>query len=841
MSQPSQVKSDDSVRQQLYRWFDSLGYHEFADGTFGEIRHSDSEGKHEYRYSEYGFLESRKGKSLTVLLLDLRHEEYPDGKVSGRFGDQCEFRALDVPAWLDHQATLQKNPSPYFDGDLESEYPYRGSLHGKGLNFIMARFADLRERPRLADWFFGRSEVVMDYGERKDLSYTQHVQDDITSGLVTQAKEQFDDLSTPRSKLLEAFNDIVARFPECPSRTDAKSYAAILTKMVAEESARKPLTNAEVTHLNSTEQAREWIWQLRDQNGHQMMEPGYTDIFASNGAWGESPADKLLKLGIAAVPSLIEALDNKELTRTVAGGWRRMDHRVLRICDAAVQILTKIANRSFTENPEGMSKGGDAEANLRRRLNAWWSDVQTRGEEAVLVAAVASGNWEKSGGVYRLVEIYPRSALAAIKLGVALAKDSYTRDMLVGSLGPLDTPAVRQFVRDQLANSPDGDTRFSAAKIVYKFDPRTATEAMIREFTIPPTNGLGRWGNSELVSFLTMTETTAALNALTRNFRKQSVSDRIEVIDSLGGFLPEKGRSAASIRESRKFARMAESVLANELTDREEEVGMLMNVGDLSFDDPRACDLAAYELSSAWPHKYHFTNFPSERARDRQCLRSLNAWRKGQGLPAMPNPPVPHVPELDARALRPLFDRLAAGKATPGEVARKGLGGLPALMRFERGLMGDRAARVRTARENLSNVVRVVKIERDSPRGKDLENYIRSLKGKPLTVEALVGVVDRMVKTRIGPTTGCRVVAKREDVTGFVLTLDLGFPMTPQGPTQTDYSARAGIVGQRGYAVSGGGSPGYIVDGSMTGGFKKALAAAPDAPVLIAVSVHRGD
>jgi hypothetical protein len=107
-----------------------------------------------------------------------------------------------------------------------------------------------------------------------------------------------------------------------------------------------PSPSAEqLAKLDRAEQIRELIFQLRDQHGEQMSWPGSCDVFKTLDEREDTPAHELVKMGYAAVPQLIGALDDRRISRSVT--CHRMhfySHEVLRVRDCAEQILSRITD-----------------------------------------------------------------------------------------------------------------------------------------------------------------------------------------------------------------------------------------------------------------------------------------------------------------------------------------------------------------------------------------------------------------------------------------------------------------------------------------------------------------
>src|SRR5262249_32673969 len=152
------------------------------------------------------------------------------------------------------------------------------------------------------------------------------------------------------------------------------------------------------------------IFHLREQNGRQWSQPGSCDIFLVVGAGGQmvgdSPAHQLVDIGYNAVPQLIEALEDKRLTRSV--GFHRdfyFSHHVLRVGDCSLAVLERIACRSFWEGKytnAAMIKDGE-EKETRKRVQAWWDEFQRKGEKRMLVEGTEAGDWNSIRQADRLV------------------------------------------------------------------------------------------------------------------------------------------------------------------------------------------------------------------------------------------------------------------------------------------------------------------------------------------------------------------------------------------------------------------------------------------------------
>lgn len=150
----------------------------------------------------------------------------------------------------------------------------------------------------------------------------------------------------------------------------------MLRQMIVEDNTHTKQAQS-FAEMTQEEQIAELIFQLRDQNGRQWGQPGTCDIF-SDPRGENSPAEQLVQIGYPAVPQLIEALEDPRFTRSV-GFWRDFvfSHHVLRVGDAALAILERIADRSFyqhTYTNAQMTKDEETAA-VKAAVEAWWQEV----------------------------------------------------------------------------------------------------------------------------------------------------------------------------------------------------------------------------------------------------------------------------------------------------------------------------------------------------------------------------------------------------------------------------------------------------------------------------------
>jgi hypothetical protein len=188
--------------------------------------------------------------------------------------------------------------------------------------------------------------------------------------------------SVTREALLAKLEAALKQFPASRSADDMKQMADRLRKMITADRAHAAASKP-IDATTPEEQAAELVFQLRDQTGQQNSQPGWCDIFeGDDGKETEaSPAARLVKLGHAAVPALIDALGSEDYSRSV-GFWRdfQFSHTVLTVGDCALQVLQRIANRQFFEPKTTSSymSRDDAVKATREAVEKWWAGEKKR-------------------------------------------------------------------------------------------------------------------------------------------------------------------------------------------------------------------------------------------------------------------------------------------------------------------------------------------------------------------------------------------------------------------------------------------------------------------------------
>jgi hypothetical protein len=172
-----------------------------------------------------------------------------------------------------------------------------------------------------------------------------------------------------RTGLQAEFARIARDFPASADAAHAAMLAATLRNMLAEDEAHQSVDYDLLMKMSRAEQAQEGIFELRDQQYF------YDYLFDPK---PPTAVEELERLGLAAVPALLEILGDSRLTRSVTHGWHdEFPGPMLTYGDCAADALSKIAGRDFRKyrGAGGSPKrgGGWCRKKARGRPACRWS------------------------------------------------------------------------------------------------------------------------------------------------------------------------------------------------------------------------------------------------------------------------------------------------------------------------------------------------------------------------------------------------------------------------------------------------------------------------------------
>jgi len=381
LSQTSPLTRDD---RDLFKWFDSLGYSPgLADKPLVAVETglwTGGTGTNLLPQRLLGFLLSEAGDEFVVHLTTATDARYVRRPASGRAG-AIGFTRLNLHATADVLARWAREPGSSAPPANMPRY-WRTQL----TLFMLARACAASGFDDLAHALVAAAEVA----ERIEGSpYTLKLE---LSGTIANQRVAMAFADFERGGTRVAFRDeirrLVLNFPQADfaktERSTGREMVRELDRMIGEDTshARRPAPAA----LQGRARIAELIYLLRDQHGPQRTMPGYPDfvcgwVLSDDGRRAceeqDSPVRQLINAGPAAVPQLIEALEDTRMTRAVQYYREGLPMQVLRVGDCALQILEAISGLHFTSvaAPLHTLTKNERKA-IRNNVMAWWAKVR---------------------------------------------------------------------------------------------------------------------------------------------------------------------------------------------------------------------------------------------------------------------------------------------------------------------------------------------------------------------------------------------------------------------------------------------------------------------------------
>ena len=641
-----------------FEWFGKLGFPEVKKLKFVRYSYgwsSDGTGRREEMWS-HGFLLEDRPEKLRVLTIELAPLEFPQGKRDAdanyryepadlRAFAEAELRPVDPKAGLFSRSSLVSGP--HFT-ERTHLFVLGWICSRAGLDDLAARLYATAQTSVGLGWQSARNTSK----DEKEWPFRHKLERDLGHFEMWQTIVAFGDLRVPRRELRARLRALPGRFPHCDHLVRAESLAKRLEQMIAEDDAHPPRSIEDIAGLPPDEQAKEWVFRLRDQNGVQMGQPGWVDIFMTPAMREDSPAHRLVKLGDAAVPLLMAALGDPRLTRSV--GYTRdffFSHEVVTVGDAALKIIERIAGREFyrSGNIQGsMTRDGETDP-VRVAVQDWWSKRQSKGARGELAETTARGDFSSARTGAKLFAEFPDDAATPILAGAAAAQRDEERCEFIRLVGKLKDDRAPEFLLREAREGPLIGPRAEAAWQLAKLGrlDGIASLAELWRRSAPSSKMQENLMREKLICVLAMTDSPEGIHALAEGLGQRSIEARRRVLKAIGSerhfllmrFGEYEQWSKAPPALSATTAVAVEDLLAAELEDTAATSGSSGFRDGKRFDNPRLCDEAATLLAARWPERYAFDIEASYPIRERQRISCLNVWRKAHGQPPLPLPP----------------------------------------------------------------------------------------------------------------------------------------------------------------------------------------------------------
>jgi hypothetical protein len=696
-------------------------------------------------------------------------------------------------------------------------------------------------------------------GKRNPAKLRDALQQQIGEAVWVRAEESFGNPAISLEELLKTYQPFAARFPASSRVAYTEEATRLLRQMITEEAAHHPKPLEEMT---PAEQVAENIYQLRHVgSGLWVQRPRYPFMAYQDRKETITPVHRLFDLGNVAVPQLITALDDRHFTRSMEERFNGFaEPHVMRVSDFAQRILEHMSGRSFYAGKS--SDGKPAKATTRQQAEAWWKEVQSKGEKQSLVEAACAGGSAGLMAARTLAEKFPEDALPAIEAGIRASREDGYRGEYVEVAGKLPGDLSLAFLLAQL--TPDHGVysqSYAAEALLARGQSVAAVPAMIAAWgriqaRLPRNEGDAFSEVGRIISFLARSGDARAIDALERDMPAAPVHVRLAVVEVFqktsfngGGIGP-----MVSLREhveklpGGEAKAAIERLLVAALDDKERCFGPERNYPKASFKDPRVCDAAAFVLVTWWPERYSL-QWPARPAEcDLQIAKMRDRWRAEHGLPPGPSPAPPtSIAPATEPEVAPLLEAFtaasddAARAAATEKIAETfGLRALP-LVRAKLEKPGNAALRLLAI--HLASLVREVRIEADAS-GLAGKSGVATLRGQRLNGERLDQLAHELESGMPEDVAAVTFVAERAgDGAGFDVTIRwLPGTVNLHAGWNREMAVRTGD--QTVYRDSGWTAehamPQDAIFRKMAAEFEKAIQAEIDAPVFVRFRLQRG-
>ncbi len=559
-----------------------------------------------------GFLLKQDGKNFTVLGLWLLTEDYIESPATA-----VPFPVHHEPRRLDDFAEAFLASGGYWGG-YEFNSP---TAPPKTKAFLLAWHCWTQGRNDLAARVLG-SLNQMPLGVGRENPKPRETLRATMSPLLAEYLFQtilasFANPRLSRPALLAKLRLFQQQFPESPEVPSARQLAGHLASLVSDEEANPLLSEEALVRLPPAAQARERIRLLRDEG------------LPFSGPDGEN-SRKLQELGEAAVPALIEALDDNRPSRYTdfASHWTNSMHGRLRsIGEQAGSVLGSVFPTTLKKfgYVDVFAPTPDLPSPRRLEAREIWAEYQSKGRRQYLIEAVAKGESDMYGQARSLATEYPDDAGEAVLKGYGHLEWNHKSSVLE-LLDKIKHPGCLALLQTELEKGENFYVKSAAAVSLRNLGHGEATLAMAREWRqLRVFADLD--GSENIISFLASADDPHVVQQLTENFSERPYRIKEAVLSALAGaYTKASGRTGPT---SPRIQSLIEETLAASLPNEEE----LWTGSGGGYRNPSLGDQAARSLSSLLPERYRFN--PSAPFADRQQARHecLNAWKKSRGLP----------------------------------------------------------------------------------------------------------------------------------------------------------------------------------------------------------------
>ena len=835
LQKPLSAQLTESDRKVL-DWYDGLELHDFSMQPLVKVDTgwwSQAQNDPPKNRSIHAFLVDESGDEFSVMTLGLEKRTFKRTADGTPAHEKVDFQEVDLAEFAGQSATRIANKDTF------------GRMNSPAVElFVLARACESHSLDEVAHDLLEESERLIN--RSRDVSapksnFQQKLAEDLAHSKTWMTVLKLDDSEIPWVEVQRDFAWIQKNFPDTRHAQRCKDSAEMLADIIAKNKTHQ--APDDFKSLSVPEQVTELIFQLQNQDGAQLSQPGSCNIFFTDtiGGWGaeaagrdpdqipKSPARQLVDLGHVAVPQLIEALSDRRFTRSV--GYHRnfyFSHHVLRVGDCSRIILEQIANRSFHSK----------EGSVKQQVTDWWAAIESKGEKAVLIEAVEAGDHNSVHQAAQLIDKYPDIALPSIIKCAKKTDSQYVRSRMVEFAGKFNDQA-RDFIINELKTSDGIFIKFAAGETLLKTDQRQLVidyfienwQALLKKNWITPAPiGVMVMEPEQMIEFVAGLNDPIAINSLRDSFPEMKVRVRMAMTTVFypkhrGGIYSGGGiASLPDIEFSEDSEKVIQELLVQALNDEQRNFNVSGIWGTTEYHSPRICDLAGYVLAARYPDQYEFDFGASRIIREQQRIAIINQWRADNQIELLPLPKPRAAHTFDADKLNTIVGSISNAN-TESEVSKLidrlksfGPSAFPTLQKAVQELPQEHLAHQRLTKlvQQLPNQISSIEIASTSAVLNDeWKQRISSLDQSTLSADVIITLLQQMAQHQPEGVSGISIDCERlKQEQGFLVLIELTTDFQTRGGTQQMWNG-SGYVAVNGKRVHSGGL-GFSLDYAKT-------------------------
>lgn len=293
----------------------------------------------------------------------------------------------------------------------------------------------------------------------------------------------------PWKEVASQWQETLKRFGASEYAKQLEDYQPQLEKQAAADDELSKLAVVEPDKLPVAERIAYYVARFPDVHGVQFSQPGH--CITHGMGEGTKFSDAVIAIGFPAIPSLIDSLEDRRLTRSI-GFWRDFSPSriVLRAQDVAVRAIERIVSERFYEVRSTSSyfstETSATRAEVIVAIKAWWKENGAKSPIDMHLSRLDDGRaYERLARLKKILQL-DTQALDEMTTLKRWAGQSYSEDMCeyaeeLARLGDLSLlPAIRGRALDTI-RLPASEAIWFLTRHGNAQDFRILRETMLKE------------------------------------------------------------------------------------------------------------------------------------------------------------------------------------------------------------------------------------------------------------------------------------------------------------------------------------------------------------------------